>query len=426
MSINRNNYEAWFLDYAEGNLSEEQIAELFLFLESHPDLKEEFEEELEVIPLKPDNISIPSDDLKREQQVGFINRKNYEEYLIGLAEGDLTEAEHEELVAFLKKHPELEIERAVYAGMRLEVDESVVFPNKAALKKQAEEITVSNYEDYLIAAAEGDLNPAEEKQLAAFLEANPEVEAERATYASIHLNPDFHLQYLDKEKLKQRDGRVIPLYYRYAAAAAAVVLLCIGIYYEVNKGNSVPVLADMDQGDVEQVIPITYAVAKPHYQPAWNERPVFENEQEVIQHNYVPQSFLVRDQDSSDSPTEPVMYDVADDIPLPDPVINDQDSAVVPDGIELEPMDESIAAVPNSEPYTLWEYAGVTVKEKVLNQDDVEDGKIRENDIANAFTKGADLLTSQDVAFEDNSNDEVISYGFNIGKFGFSRTKPKN
>jgi len=43
MQINRNNYEAYFLDYRENNLSPEQVAELMIFLEQNPDLKASFE-----------------------------------------------------------------------------------------------------------------------------------------------------------------------------------------------------------------------------------------------------------------------------------------------------------------------------------------------------------------------------------------------
>ncbi len=43
MEINKNNYEAFFLDYYDGNLPAEQVAVLLLFVEQHPELKEEFE-----------------------------------------------------------------------------------------------------------------------------------------------------------------------------------------------------------------------------------------------------------------------------------------------------------------------------------------------------------------------------------------------
>lgn len=49
MMINRNNYEAFFLDYIEGRLNEEQRAEVQLFLLANPDLAAEIED-LDVLP----------------------------------------------------------------------------------------------------------------------------------------------------------------------------------------------------------------------------------------------------------------------------------------------------------------------------------------------------------------------------------------
>ena len=55
MSININNYEIYFIDYFDGNLPEEVVAELMLFLEANAELKEEFES-FENINLTQDKI----------------------------------------------------------------------------------------------------------------------------------------------------------------------------------------------------------------------------------------------------------------------------------------------------------------------------------------------------------------------------------
>ena len=55
MKISKNNYESFFIDYLDGNLSDSQIREIEAFLMNHDDLREEFEG-LEKILLKPDNI----------------------------------------------------------------------------------------------------------------------------------------------------------------------------------------------------------------------------------------------------------------------------------------------------------------------------------------------------------------------------------
>ena len=66
MEINRNNYEIFFLDYHEGNLSAQQQAKLFIFLEQHPDLKNEFES-FDLVKLPSINIFFEEkNSLKRE------------------------------------------------------------------------------------------------------------------------------------------------------------------------------------------------------------------------------------------------------------------------------------------------------------------------------------------------------------------------
>ena len=54
--IDLHNYEAWFLDYSEGNLSEIQISEVNQFLDFNPEFRAELEE-FEQIVLEQDSSS---------------------------------------------------------------------------------------------------------------------------------------------------------------------------------------------------------------------------------------------------------------------------------------------------------------------------------------------------------------------------------
>ncbi len=53
--ITKNNYEAFLLDYIEGNLSPEMRAELMLFFENHPELKEDLDD-FELVSTNPEEI----------------------------------------------------------------------------------------------------------------------------------------------------------------------------------------------------------------------------------------------------------------------------------------------------------------------------------------------------------------------------------
>lgn len=72
--INLNNYESWFLQYADGECSpaEQQAVESFLLL--HPALKEELDQILE-LRLLPHVLSMPDKELLRFQELDELNRQ---------------------------------------------------------------------------------------------------------------------------------------------------------------------------------------------------------------------------------------------------------------------------------------------------------------------------------------------------------------
>ena len=52
-------------------------------------------------------------------------------------------------------------------------------------------ISLENYEEYMILHADGELQPAEEQELMAFLDAHPELKAEMTAYDLTRLSPSF-------------------------------------------------------------------------------------------------------------------------------------------------------------------------------------------------------------------------------------------
>lgn len=63
----------------------------------------------------------------------MVTMDNYEEYMILFADGELNADEQQQLLAFVKAHPELEAELKAYASTKLTPDESLGFGDKAAL-----------------------------------------------------------------------------------------------------------------------------------------------------------------------------------------------------------------------------------------------------------------------------------------------------
>jgi len=130
-NINKNNYEEFFIDYFDGNLTAEKTAELFLFLESHPELKEEFNNfsnvQLDIPEMQfPDHNSLK----KTEGSISGIDEK-----LIASLEGDLSFEEKKELESFIQSNPQVKKDLEIYKATVSVPDMSVVYPDKNSLKK---------------------------------------------------------------------------------------------------------------------------------------------------------------------------------------------------------------------------------------------------------------------------------------------------
>ena len=135
MKIDLTNYESWFLDYYEGTLSAEKVAELFLFLEQHVNLKNEFES-FELITLDEVNsveIFENKIDLKKNNIPSFTT---IDEWLIMELEGDLNLQQRSALLNFLSAHPQYSVDRNLYQQTKMKADLAIQFHNKSVLRKK--------------------------------------------------------------------------------------------------------------------------------------------------------------------------------------------------------------------------------------------------------------------------------------------------
>ncbi|MFI5220055.1 MAG: hypothetical protein ACHQNT_11275 [Bacteroidia bacterium] len=131
MEINKSNYEIYFLDFYEGNLSAEMQAELFLFLEQHPELKSEFKN-FDLVKLPESDIRFPDKSILKKE---IVTEENIQQYLVAKLEGDLNKEELHELNKFLFSHPQFKKDEKLFELTRLSPDKNIVFENKSLLKK---------------------------------------------------------------------------------------------------------------------------------------------------------------------------------------------------------------------------------------------------------------------------------------------------
>ena len=137
MNINRNNYELFFIDFYDGNLTDAQKHELDLFLAENPDLKQEFDSFEIITVASVDAKYSQKQELKKKEivEVSAINEVNYEQYFIAFFENDLDEKEKSQLSSFLGSNPQLQKEFDLHGSLIIEPN-NLVFANKSLLKKK--------------------------------------------------------------------------------------------------------------------------------------------------------------------------------------------------------------------------------------------------------------------------------------------------
>ncbi len=134
-TINEQNYRAFFIDYLEGNLTEDEVTALRDFLQKRPGLAKEFEH-IQQTQLQSSGVSYPGKEALKQSiiKIGPIEENNYENYFIGYWEGDLSRKENRHLTAFLAQNPSLHGEFIQFKKSRPLVRPEDRFPHKDKLK----------------------------------------------------------------------------------------------------------------------------------------------------------------------------------------------------------------------------------------------------------------------------------------------------
>ncbi|MFT5780204.1 MAG: hypothetical protein ACI837_003165 [Crocinitomicaceae bacterium] len=130
------NYEAFYLDHLEGNLSDKDTALLMTFLDENPELQMEDDS---MPSLFAEDITLSRHDkneLKQTDDDEVITAVNVEYFMIAEVEGILSNDKQNELAAFIEIHPELEKERAVFNALTLSPNLYEVYTDKNGLKKK--------------------------------------------------------------------------------------------------------------------------------------------------------------------------------------------------------------------------------------------------------------------------------------------------
>jgi len=143
---------------------------------------------------------------------------------------------------FLELNPSLKKEQELFGKTRMVPDLSIVYEDKALLKKTVivpfGSINAMNYEEYMIAMIEGDLKPEEEKAFAEFMVLNPGLQKEFSLFEKTKAEPDKSVVFEGKEQLKKMVEQV-PVYTLSAAAKQSNVFRWRNILYPISIAATV-------------------------------------------------------------------------------------------------------------------------------------------------------------------------------------------
>jgi hypothetical protein len=90
-------------------------------------------------------------------------------------------------------------------------------------------VTIENYEEYLMMAADGELDAASAAALRLFLAEHRELAPEVADWEAMKLTPDETIVFDDKPSLMRRESKHIAIYLKPLAMAAGIAALLIAI-----------------------------------------------------------------------------------------------------------------------------------------------------------------------------------------------------
>lgn len=220
VDITLDNYEAFFLDFAEGNLSEAERHAVLQFVEYHPELKDELEE-FEIISVADaDTPSADWSNLKKTE----VDAK--EALYFKAVENDLSDAEKSTLDSLLTEE---ENQRDFKAWQLTKIKSQGESISKSEIYQLGLELPIGahNYEHFLIALGEGLLNPSQVELLKAYAGTQADGERDLKLASALQLKPAKGIFYPDKKALYKKEKRVAIWWYR---AAAIAVLLTLGAF----------------------------------------------------------------------------------------------------------------------------------------------------------------------------------------------------
>ena len=136
MTINKKNFEAYLLDYLEGNLDPLLTADLMAFLAENPEFEKYIPDYDCSLSLSGAQLYTQKDQLKKEiADLPEITPGNFDEFCIASCENLLDERNFTRLSEYISLHPERQRDLDLYRKAKLQPDTALRYSGKNRLKK---------------------------------------------------------------------------------------------------------------------------------------------------------------------------------------------------------------------------------------------------------------------------------------------------
>ncbi len=226
MEITKNNYEAYLLDFFEGNLSAALVEELRLFVLHHP--------ELEIDLNDTSLVTVPSLEVKADFKETLKKQEDAleDEEILRYLEGLMPGKEKQAFVKRLSEDDRLQASLAQYQRTILETDFELKLEDKSTLIKTEDDLVLNNP---VITYVEGKLSLEEKAGFEMLLSKDDELRADLRLVLASKLVPDIETVYPAKESLK-KEVKVFALFDRsglFRVAAAILLLACLSVVFSL-------------------------------------------------------------------------------------------------------------------------------------------------------------------------------------------------
>ena len=153
MNINRNNYEEYFLLYADNELSESDKEFVEAFVQTNIDLKEEFLMIQRTVIFPDEEVQLIDKSFLLKKESSFITENNYEKIFVLYYDNELSIEQKKQTEIFAKQNIQLKTQFELIGKSKLNPDHSVIYPWKKELYKKENNVKIIFFRKVSFAAA---------------------------------------------------------------------------------------------------------------------------------------------------------------------------------------------------------------------------------------------------------------------------------